>query len=585
MKRAASVFVFFTAATWVLCYPLSTSPGEVLLDPGPDARLYLWTLAWDVHAAFRSPLHVFDANIFFPETKTLAYSEHLLASALLAAPWIRVSGNPILGMNVVLLLSCIVCGVGAYFLARTLGASVTGALASGIVFAFAPPRFFRLAQVHLAAVGWMPLCLAFLHRYARGGSRRDALAAAAFFSLQALSGGYTGLFLTVTGCGLAGYLALTGEFRPRSQPLRDLAIAGSLAIALNVSFLLPYYEVRRDLGLTRTLAEAEAFSPNAPSFLAAPTHVQERLLPRRFMRRASGFLFPGFVTIGLAVFALRRREPLPPASTERTSPPREPGPSLLDGAILTCFARLLSRAKREAESRVGLHSAFYAGLAVFSLWAALGPRFGLYGLAFRLVPGFDFIRVPARLTILTLLALAVLAAAGVDRVKNRVLRAGLLLALVLEFAAAPLDTTRYHVPSSTLDAWLARQPGDFGVVNLPVADPRDGVRAAQLHSLYMLQSLAHFKHLVNGYSGFTPPAHDALFRKLVSFPNEESLDVLEAWGVRYALLHRSLYAEREWQALSGKLETYRDRLELVWEDGDGRVYALTRSRTRANRKK
>ena len=36
--------------TLVFAYPLSTSPGSVAIDLGPDTRLFLWTLDWDVHA-------------------------------------------------------------------------------------------------------------------------------------------------------------------------------------------------------------------------------------------------------------------------------------------------------------------------------------------------------------------------------------------------------------------------------------------------------------------------------------------------------------------------------------------------------
>ena len=48
---------------------------------------------------------------------------------------------------------------------------------------------------------------------------------------------------------------------------------------------------------------------------------------------------------------------------------------------------------------------------MLSLWASLGPPFGLYTVLYKLLPGFDLIRVPSRLAILTLLAVAILAGA------------------------------------------------------------------------------------------------------------------------------------------------------------------------------
>ena len=57
---------------------------------------------------------------------TLAYSENAIGSALLAAPVLFVSGNPVLALNAVLLLACVLCGVGTFVLARRLGMSRGG---------------------------------------------------------------------------------------------------------------------------------------------------------------------------------------------------------------------------------------------------------------------------------------------------------------------------------------------------------------------------------------------------------------------------------------------------------------------------
>ncbi len=90
--------------------------GSVALDLGPDTRLFLWTLGWDVHAFSTAPLDIFDANIFHPEPRTLAYSEHQIGSALFAAPLVWGTGNLVLAMNAVLLLSCFLSGWFAYVL-------------------------------------------------------------------------------------------------------------------------------------------------------------------------------------------------------------------------------------------------------------------------------------------------------------------------------------------------------------------------------------------------------------------------------------------------------------------------------------
>ena len=64
-------------------------------DPG-DPLMVTWVLAWVAHQLPSAPAHIFDANIFYPERNTLAYSETLLVPGLLAAPlhWLGVGADP-----------------------------------------------------------------------------------------------------------------------------------------------------------------------------------------------------------------------------------------------------------------------------------------------------------------------------------------------------------------------------------------------------------------------------------------------------------------------------------------------------------
>ncbi len=654
-RATTAVVGFFAVLTFIYTIPLSLDPGGRALDLGADTRLFLWTLAWDLHALVSQPLSLFQANIFFPTPDTLAYSEHLLGTAILGSPWLAATGSPLLALNAVLLISCVGAGAGTYFLARRVGVGVAGALAAGVIFAFAPPRFFRLGQAHLAVVLWMPLCLGFVHTYAAGGSRKHLLAAVAFFTLQALSGGQPGLFLALAAGGFLLYAWVFGLLRPQGKLLPDFGLATALAVALNLPFFLPYVRVQEASGLSRSLEEAREWSPNAASFLAAPTHAQRHLLSivpgleRRVMGTARAYLFPGFLTLFLALLSLRRVQEIAPVA-EHAPPPAQTaqgGPArwlialdalILVSAVLTLslvltgggrwqvggltisargagraavvlaalsglrfalarrspfafrgpYRRLVERVRIEFSSRVGIQAGYYFLLAVFSLWIALGPSFGLYAALYRLLPGFDFIRVPSRFTLLTVLSLAVLAGVGLERLLSRVgaSRRRLLAPigigiLLLEFAAFPLDAPPYSFAIPPIDTWIAREAqrsGPFAVVELPVPDPRDAAASARWHSLFMLHSTAHWQGLVNGYSGFTPPTHDALFRKLVNFPDEASIAALEQIGVRYAVIHRDAFSQDEWTGVEERLEVFDDRLRLVAEEGDGLAYSLTCSK-------
>jgi hypothetical protein len=250
--------------------------------------------------------------------------------------------------------------------------------------------------------------------------------------------------------------------------------------------------------------------------------------------------------------------------------------------------RVVERVRIELSSRMGIQAGYFFFLAVFSFWIALGPSFGLYAALYRIVPGFDFIRVPSRFTLLTVLSLAILAGVGLERLlgsvrvsRRRLLAPVGICILLLEFAAFPLDAPPYSFAIPPIDRWIAREAqrsGPFAVVELPVPDPRDAAASARWHSLCMLHSTAHWQGLVNGYSGFTPPTHDALFRKLVNFPDEASIGALEQMGVRYAVIHRDAFDEDEWRDVKEKLQVFDNRLRLVAKEGNGLAYSLTRSK-------
>jgi len=311
-KTAAAVL--YAALTLLLAYPLSFHPATSALPGDPDTDLFMWALAWDTHAVVSHPLSIFDANIHYPEPDTLAYSENLLGSVPFAAPVLWLTGNPVLALNVVALLSVVLCGLGAYVLARRLGMGTAGALLCGLVFAFSPARFFRIGQLHLTTVQWMPFGLASLHAYLDEGRGRDLKLAAFFFTLQALATGHGAVFLAVAMCLLVVFRLATGDPAAPLRRVRDLGVGGALLLLPSVLVYLPYRRLQVALGLRRTLTD---WPPTADSFIASPAAAYTWLLslagrPDAFAD-ASGYLFPGTLPILLAAVALLGwpRQPAP----------------------------------------------------------------------------------------------------------------------------------------------------------------------------------------------------------------------------------------------------------------------------------
>jgi len=68
--------------TWPVVQHLATAVPGNLTDSLENSYIF----SWDAHALLHQPLHLFDANIFYPERLTLAYSENVLGLAVFVAP-------------------------------------------------------------------------------------------------------------------------------------------------------------------------------------------------------------------------------------------------------------------------------------------------------------------------------------------------------------------------------------------------------------------------------------------------------------------------------------------------------------------
>jgi len=463
----------------VLAFPLTIDPGGTVMSPGVDTNLFIWTLGWDAHAFLHRPTALFEANTFFPFHDSLAFSENLIGNSIIAAPVIWLGGSTVLAMNLVALSSIPLSALGAFLLARELDASRHAALVAGVVFGFAPPRFFRLDQIHLTTVQWIPFALAFAHAYLKRGRAGDLHRAIAFFTLQALCSGHGAVFLTVALLVLLLYELLAGSLPPINRAIRDVGAVG-VALLLPVAvLLLPYHRVQEEMGLRRGLADFRIVSWQ--SFLASPSHIHrwlvDTLIPEQHVFGVAGaYLFPGVLPLLLAGVALlpRRSESFDRSGRRWSRDVETAVTAILEMvaivatsigiylffvgsirwriddvvvisvrdplrvwmiAIGSALARFVivrrvpfsptARARDAVAVMRRLRSAarnqstaFYALLIVLCVWLSSPPPFGLWSYVYWL-PGFDFIRAPSRFMILGVVGLAVLAASGFDRLTRR----------------------------------------------------------------------------------------------------------------------------------------------------------------------
>ncbi len=79
---AAAILTLLTILlTWPQCLFLGSK-----VAAHNDPHFSTWRMAWVAHALRTDPPHLFDANIYYPETGTLTYSDGTLLEGILAAP-------------------------------------------------------------------------------------------------------------------------------------------------------------------------------------------------------------------------------------------------------------------------------------------------------------------------------------------------------------------------------------------------------------------------------------------------------------------------------------------------------------------
>ena len=497
-----------------------------------DPLLNTWIQAWDGHAFLIAPLHLFEANIYYPLPNTLAYSEHLASTALLALPFQALIGEPVVAYNLSLLLSFPLAGLGMYLLLYRWTQRPGAAFLAGLAFAFAPYRLAAISHLQLLTVQWLPFSLLALDRLLRLApqagsgdafrSRRWLVGVPQFVlfaTLQVLASWYLAVFsLLVLGLYVLVWF-LTSARRGTAWPqvLARLALAGLLVAVLTLPFALPYLDVLPQLRASRPLTWAVSFAARPTDLAAAAPFLRfSGPLTSRWAGRP-GFGAENALFLGTA-------------------------------SLLLALAGLLLGRPRWRPAALGVI------LLVSLLMTFAAP----YRALTQVLPVLAVVRVPPRWIIPATFALAVLAGYGLAAIRSLFWRRLALLVVslvvVAESFAAPLPLATVgstaNLPQVYHDLARVPDPPRWAVVELPmhVAPAPEYPEAKRMYA----SSLGWWR-LVNGYSGFTPARQVALGRRLEGFPDEQSLAALRELGragVRYLIVHpdEAPLARERWEA-------------------------------------
>jgi hypothetical protein len=509
--------------TWPLLLHLSTRIAPDLGDPVRTS----WEIAWVGHAMLHSPEHLFDSNAFYPRPLSLAFSDSLLGYGPIA--WLG-SGTvtALVHYNLLFLWAWSLCFVGAYLLARELGAGRVGGAVAGAAFAYAPYKITEAGHLHVISGGGIALALFLLLRGYRRRSNGLLIAGWLVAAWQISLGFTLGLQLAY----LMAVLALIAVFwgwragrsavpsigdRWRALPRalraqRALVVITCLGVALcgivTVYEARPYLKVASEYPTAkRTLREVENYSSGPWALVSASS--ENRVW--------------GSLTAGAREHVHSKNEDV-----------------FFPGLLIAMLALIgLTASVYTRRLRIGLA----CGVVVCSV-LAMGMGLTGAGYPYRLLynyaPGWEGVRVPGRVFVMATLFWALLAAAGGWWLarwarlwgggfgprggKRMVAALGALLVIGLVGEGAG------HMAHPVVPQPVRAE------VNLPapVLDlPTDGAS----DRLWQYFSVDGFYKIPVGNSTFDLPRLDDLRGGMQGFPDKGSIEKLRYYGIKTVVLH------------------------------------------------
>lgn len=412
-----------------------------------------WVLAWVAHQLPRAPARLFDANIFYPERNTLAFSETPLVPGLIVAPLHWLGVGSILIYNLVFLSGFAISGVGVALLVRRLTDNSGTAILVGIVFAFSPYRIDHCAHLQLQQTQFIPLAMCAFNVLLDTGRLRDGVRLGAFVACQMLSCMYYGLFLIPYMAVVCGTMLIADRRMPRER-LVALAAAAALLFIAMIPVGRAYMAARKVVG-ERGRAEVAEGSATWRNYLAPPeVNAVYGKVFARFMQPGRR-LFPGFVAVTLAIVGL-----WPPLSARRLA---------YGLGLLLAF-----------DVSLGFNGVIYRALYDYFL-------------------PFKALRIPARMGLMVGFSLGVLAGYGatrlVERLRSEPMRRAVLVTLgvlmLVEYTSTPLEF--FPAPRNPPEIYsdLIRDRGDSSTAVL-----FEFPTSARTDPAYLYYSTFHWQHLI-----------------------------------------------------------------------------------------
>lgn len=547
-KRKERVIILFLYILITFVFTYNSIKGnltyaDALVNGFPigDPQITIYYMAWANHAILTDPTQLFHDTTFYPIKYSYLHGEHLFGLSLMSLPIYAFTRNPILGHNIVFLLTFILSAFGVYCLARYYKCNIYAAFIAGIIFAFSSMRMMQASHLHILSAQWLPFTVLYFHKLFNHPNYKNAILLSIFFSLQVLSSWNIAVMLLIVIAFLLSYTLLTKKIlNPKEIKFFFLFVLISLII------LSPFLYFTFKIG---TINQFQ-FPKEAAVELSA---------------KITTYFVPPFFTFFGAHFNkfFSRFFNILNIDGERTT-------FFGYTSILILFFSILIFKKMSIKKKHVLF--FYYALGGIGLLLSLGPLLHLpytdvYKLNIKLplyflkdILIFKPIRAVARFSIIPFFSLSIIAAMTLDKViyhikKVRwkfVLVSILTISILFEHYTSISQDIRNFEPLEVY-LWLKEQPENVTILELPISELQF-IGWDLTQQAYMLYNTVHWKRMVNGIHTVYPIGYHEQFELLKTFPSDESLERIKELNITYVVFHKSIPIHG-WEKIDREKET------------------------------
>jgi hypothetical protein len=216
--------LFFALVSLLMIGPYVIPPTRITTfgNAPQDSFIFLWGLWWTKQAVFELSNPYWTDLLFYPAGTTLTFHTYPLFYGLLSLPFqLLMNGisGLVVALNVIIYLSFVLSGFGAYRLAVHVTRSRPAGLVAGLTYAFVPFHLMNMVSLNLLAMEFLPFYVLSLLKLREKPAFRSALAVALWLALTYYSSLEYALFLLWVIWGLQRYFSFCSP--PRSSISRS----------------------------------------------------------------------------------------------------------------------------------------------------------------------------------------------------------------------------------------------------------------------------------------------------------------------------------------------------------------------------